>query len=426
MEVTMDTDGDKGAFGQAFAVAEFRALWAAIAIMRTGTQLGRVALAVLAYERTGSAAVTALVYAFTLLPSLIGGPLLGGLADRYPRQRLIIVCVLARAVLIALVAVPAIPLPVLCVLLFASQLLEAPTSAAQMAMTPDILPREVYQAGIAIQHLTSQILSLAGFAVGGVLVATVGTTGSLALNAAAFALAALIVFRGVRFRPAVRARDTDGRMERNGPMTGLRLLVGDRRLRSLLALAMLAGFYVIPEALAAPYAAELHQGTATVGLLMAAMPVGSVLGVFLFTRFVSTPARLRLLGPLALATSLPLLASAFFPGVVASLLLWTLVGMLSAYQVTANAEFVRITPTERRGQVLGLASSMLVAIQGLGIIVGGLLATHLGVTGALAVAGAGGLVVGAPAALGWHRARVRSEAAPAVHPAGDPLPSGSP
>ena len=45
----MNADGNKGAFGQAFAVAEFRALWAAIAVVRTGTQLGRVALAVLAY-----------------------------------------------------------------------------------------------------------------------------------------------------------------------------------------------------------------------------------------------------------------------------------------------------------------------------------------------------------------------------------------
>ncbi|MEU4536346.1 MFS transporter [Streptosporangium sp. NPDC023825] len=405
----MNTDGKDGTFRQAFAVTEFRALWAAIAIVRTGTQLGRVALAVLAYERTGSPAVTALVYALTLLPALIGGPLLGGLADRYPRRRLIIVCGLTRAVLIALVAVPAIPLPVLCALLFVSQLLESPTVAAQMAMTPDILPREVYQAGIAIQHLTAQTVALAGFAVGGVLVATVGTTWSLALNAAAFALAALIVSRGVHARPAARVRDADDPVRRDGPMAGLRLLAGDRRLRSLLALAALAGFHVVPEGLAAPYAAGLQQDTAMVGLLMAAIPVGNVLGVFLFTRFVPAATRLRLLGPLALATSLPLLASAFIPGVAAALSSWFLIGMLSAYQVTANAEFARITPTERRGQVLGIASSLLVASQGLGIIVGGLLATHLGVMGALGVAGAAGLVVGVPAALGWQRARTRPE-----------------
>ncbi|MEU9835872.1 MFS transporter [Streptosporangium sp. NPDC048047] len=407
----MSATADAGGFRRAFGVPEFRALWTAVAIMRAGNQLGRVALAVLAYERTGSAAVTALVYALTLLPALIGGPLLGGLADRYPRRRLIVACGLARAVLIALVAVPSIPLPVLCALLFASQLLESPAVSAQMAMTPDILPKDAYQAGIAIQHLTSQIVTLAGFAAGGVLVAAVGTTGSLLINAATFVAAALIAFRGVRFRPATGTRDSGGRAGRDGPAAGLRLLVGDRRLRSLLALAMLAGFQVVPEALASPYAAGLGQGTAVVGLLMASIPVGNVLGVFLLTRFVPTSARLRWLGPLACAASLPLLASAFLPGVATSLALWALIGLLGAYQVTANAEFVRITPTERRGQVLGIASSALVAAQGLGMLAGGLLAERMGMTGALAVAGIAGTVAGVPAALGWHRAR--------THPADD-------
>ncbi|GGO77482.1 MFS transporter [Nonomuraea cavernae] len=399
--------GGAGTFRRAFAVTEFRALWGAMAVVRAGTQLGRVALAVLAYERTGSAAVTALVYALTLVPALIGGPLLGGLADRHSRRGLIVVCGLARAALIALVAVPGIPLPVLCALIFASQLLESPAAAAQMALTPDILPKDVYQSGIAIQHLTSQIVSLAGFAAGGVLVAAVGTTGSLTINAVAFALAALIVLRGVRPHPAAGDAGAagDGQGRRGGPLEGLRLLVSDHRLRGLLALAMLAGFQVVPEALAAPYAAGLGQGTVMVGLLMAAMPVGNVLGVFLFTRFCPTETRLRLLGPLACAASVPLLVSAVVPGPVAALLLWALVGALGAYQVTANAEFVRIVPTERRGQVLGIASSALVAVQGIGMIVGGLLATNIGVAGALGVAGAAGLAAGVPAALAWRRAR---------------------
>ncbi|MFC7643743.1 hypothetical protein ACFQX6_25435 [Streptosporangium lutulentum] len=54
-------------------MAEFRALWFAVVLSRGGTQLARVALAVLAYQRTGSPAVTALVYALTLLRAIIGG-----------------------------------------------------------------------------------------------------------------------------------------------------------------------------------------------------------------------------------------------------------------------------------------------------------------------------------------------------------------
>ncbi|TDC07367.1 hypothetical protein E1267_13605 [Nonomuraea longispora] len=42
---------------------------------------------------------------------------------------------------------------------------------------------------------------------------------------------------------------------------GLRLVAGHRALRSLLGLAMLSGFHVIPEAIAVPYAASFGLGT---------------------------------------------------------------------------------------------------------------------------------------------------------------------
>ena len=70
-----------------FAERQFRALWLAQAISLTGDQLARVAIASLVYRETGFALVTALIYAVTFLPWLIGGPVLGGLADRCPGAR---------------------------------------------------------------------------------------------------------------------------------------------------------------------------------------------------------------------------------------------------------------------------------------------------------------------------------------------------
>jgi hypothetical protein len=66
------------------AVGEFRAIWLAELQSIFGDQLARVALSVLVYQRTNSAALPALTYALTYLPDLIGGPLLAGLADKYP------------------------------------------------------------------------------------------------------------------------------------------------------------------------------------------------------------------------------------------------------------------------------------------------------------------------------------------------------
>ncbi|MFC7643742.1 MFS transporter [Streptosporangium lutulentum] len=197
-------------------------------------------------------------------------------------------CALSRAGLVALIAIPGIPLWILCVLVFVVQMIESPAKAAQMALLPDMLTGEAYSTGLAAIVLTGQIVSLVAFAAGGVLVGAIGTSGTLFLNAVAFALMALIIRWGLPHSPAARLTEPGDRWwpRFRDPDGGARLILGSPRLRSLLALALLAGFYVVPEVLAAPYAAELGLGTAEVGLLMAVMPVGNVVGVFLITRFV--------------------------------------------------------------------------------------------------------------------------------------------
>ena len=82
--------GEPSGFAAALANREFRTLWAAEAQSVVGDQLAKVALAVVVYSRTGSAGLTALSYAAMLLPALVTGPLMSGLADAYPRRTVMI------------------------------------------------------------------------------------------------------------------------------------------------------------------------------------------------------------------------------------------------------------------------------------------------------------------------------------------------
>jgi len=56
-------EADRTTFRAVFAVREFRALWAAEALSQAGDQVARVALAVLVYGATESAALAGLTYA---------------------------------------------------------------------------------------------------------------------------------------------------------------------------------------------------------------------------------------------------------------------------------------------------------------------------------------------------------------------------
>src|SRR2546423_7006657 len=105
----MTGTGRRG-FAAALRGAEFRALWLAEALSVFGDQVARVALALLVYAQTDSAALTALTYALTFVPAVLGGFLLSGLADRYPRRSVIVVTDVLRAGLAAAMAIPGMPL----------------------------------------------------------------------------------------------------------------------------------------------------------------------------------------------------------------------------------------------------------------------------------------------------------------------------
>ena len=393
-------------FRDVLTVPRFRALWLAQAQSLAGDQLARVALSVLVFGKTGSAALTALVYGLTFVPAVLGGVLLGGLADRVSRTGLMVTCDVVRAGLVAVMAIPAVPLPVLCVLLVVVVIAGQPFLAAEIALLPSLLSGERYVVGSGLRMITTQTAQLAGFAGGGVAVAVLGARGGLAVDAATFALSALLI----RVRVHVRATPGPAGSGRRRPTladarAAARVVWSDRRLRVLAALGWLAAFHVVPEALAAPYAAGLGGGARTVGLLMAAPPAGTALGAFVVLRF-AAPLRVRLLGPMALVSALPMVACALRPGLAPSLVLWALLGFFSAYQVQAAASFVGFVPDERRGQVMGLVGSGLIAVQGLGVVVFGLVGETVSAASAIAIAGVLSTVLAAGIAAALARNRI--------------------
>lgn len=100
-----------------FAIREFRALWWAQVVSYLGDQIAQVAIAVLVYTKTGSPELTALAYALTYLPPILGGPLLSGLMDPFPRRQVMITLDLVRGGLVELMALPSVPLTGTCALL---------------------------------------------------------------------------------------------------------------------------------------------------------------------------------------------------------------------------------------------------------------------------------------------------------------------
>jgi MFS family permease len=401
-------------FGQVTRVREFRWLWLADVQSLLGDQLARVALSVLVYEKTHSSVLTAGIYALTFFPALIGSFLLGPLADRLPRRALLVGGDLARAVLIGAMALIGGPIWLLAALLVVAVIIGSPWKAAENALVGDILAGEGYVLGTGLRFATSQGSQLIGFALGGAAVAGIGARWALGINAITFAVSALLIRVGVRYRPAADYRDQPkGEAPTRSWLAGMRMVADSKKLRALLGLSWLAGLFVVPEGLAAPYADSLGGGPKTVGILLAALPAGTLIGSVLLARFVKVDKRTTLVGPLAVVAGLPLLACASRPGLALTLVLWATTGACVSYQVQIMAEYVAAVPNTARGQAIGVLTSGLLAIQGVGLLGAGLLSQVFQTTTAIAICGGFAIVLAAPLALGRRRYGSHSVHAPA-------------
>ncbi|WP_367133086.1 MFS transporter [Saccharothrix sp. HUAS TT1] len=387
---------------------EFRGMWIGSTVSTVGDQLAAVALSLLVFERTQSPAWTALTWSLTLFPPLVSGPLLGWLADRFPRRTVMVWCAWLQAALVGLMALPGAPLWLMIVLLVLVLMISSPFLAAQEASLPHVLPEKRYDDGVALFGTSVDVAQMAGLAAAGFLVTGAGANVALAVDAATFVWVAILVQLSVKHRPAADPRGA--KRDPEGPKGAFRLLVTEPRLRSLMGMRLLAGLAMVPEGLAVPLAASL-DAVWSVGLILAIEPAANVLGVAVLFRLVRDPAkRERLIGPLAILSLAPLVMFALDPNLTWTIVLLVIAGMAGAYHTPARSAWMRILPDAYRGRAYGIGRAALRSSQGGGMALAGVVAHSIGsVTATIAGAGGIGLLLATQATVAWRRARTRND-----------------
>jgi hypothetical protein len=222
--------------------------------------------------------------------------------------------------------------------------------------------------------MVAQTSQVWGFALGGVLLAVLSPRSLLLLDAVSFLASAVLLRVGTRERPA-RVDLPAGPPRRSvarDSLAGVRLVLGSARLRPLLLLYWLPpAFAIAPEALAAPYVAQLGRSPAAVGLLLAAASAGSVAGMVTAGSWLSPSRRLRLMLPLATWTFVPLLCFAARPALLPAMALLALSGLGWSYSIGLDQRLLDATPEHLRGRTLSLTTSGLMVANGLGFAAAG-------------------------------------------------------
>jgi predicted MFS family arabinose efflux permease len=406
------TTAKRPGLGALLARPAYRRLFAAQTISRWGDTFNTIALVVLVFRLTGSGlGVTGAVIA-EITPVLLLAPVAGAVIDRLPRFRVMIAADLWRMALAA--ALPLVDQHLAAVYAVAFGLAAGAVffNPAASSVLPSIVDEEELVAANSGLWSAAVISQIALAPLAGALVATVGVAPAFLVNAASFAVSALVLV-GLRLpgRPASTAAGSW--LARIGE--GARLLAADRLLRLLALAQLLAALSAgATSALLVVLAGrQLRVGPGGFGLLLAAIGVGAALGPLLLAHLVSDPCRPALVfGPLLLR------------GLVDLVLAWTrslpvALGALAVYgvgtsmgMVTYNALLQAEVPTEARGRVFAGFDLLWQTGRLASLALGGLAADALGVQAVYVLGGVLLLAAGTVGLAGLVRAGPAGKVAP--------------
>jgi predicted MFS family arabinose efflux permease len=370
-----------------FAVREFRLLFGGMAMYGLGFTFELLALSVLVYAHSHSAFLAAVAFSTGFVPQLVGGMLFTSLADRLPPRLVITAGLLFRAtpgVLIGLL--PSVPVPVMLVTVAVPSAVSPVYNAAISAILPDVLDGDRYVVARSVLSLTSAATQITGMAAGGAILALMSARGLMLTAGAALIVSAAIRF-GLPSSQVPRGEEPAGVVR--ATMAGNAALLRDPRIRGLLLATWApASINVGAEALIVPYTASLGQPSGTAGLLLAAMPVGMLLGDGLVGRFCGPATRERLAFPLALLLGVPMLAMVLRPPVPVVFTLLMVAGTGFSYQLGIQRAFLDSVPPDLRGRAFGLSQAGLMGGQGVLPSLTGAIASLVGPAGTMTGVGA--------------------------------------
>jgi MFS family permease len=257
----------------------FRRLWAGQVLSGLGSQLTLVAVSIQAYRITHSTLIVGLISLAQLVPLLVGSLWGGTLADAMDRKRILILTQVASAGAIGGLVVnasfshPAVwPLFVCTAAGAGFQGIDWP---ARRAALPMLVAEEDVIGAIALQTTIQQLALVAGPALGGVLIATVGLGAVYGIDVGTFAVAFLAALLLPRLVPSGGGTP----MGLRSMAEGFRHLRKEKLLSATYWIDLNAMIFGMPRAVFPALGAQLFGGGAgVVGLLYAAPGAGALIG----------------------------------------------------------------------------------------------------------------------------------------------------
>lgn len=264
--------------------APFRYLALGTVVTRLGNGVAPMALAFAVLDLTGSVRDLGLVVGARSLCNVLFLLFGGVLADRFPRQRVIVLtgalAAISQGILASLVLTGAATIPLLMAIGAFNGIVTAFELPAAAALTPQTVPQPMLQQANALNRFGINGAMIGGASLGGVLIATTGPGWGMVVNAVSFAISA-VLFTRVRVAPVAQSGERPKR--RTNPLAELRVGWTEFWSRTWVWAVVLAFTFINAASagvfgVVGPSLADDTVGRSAWGLVLAAETAGMFLG----------------------------------------------------------------------------------------------------------------------------------------------------
>jgi MFS family permease len=376
-------------------------LLAANVISITGSSLTLMGVPWFVLQSTGSAADAGLVAFCAMLPVALAAFMGGPVVDRLGRRRVSIV-----SDLVCGAAVGAVPLLqsagllrfwALCALMALTGLFHAPGDTARGVLLPVLAQRAAVPLGRAASFYdgASRCAGMIGSAIGGVLIAVMGASHVLIVDAATFAISAVLIVSGLRGLPETRSRRGAGkggpRAYRRSLGDGYRYVLASPLLLCICLVTMLAqGLDQGWSAVLLPlHVRDRLGGASALGLVEALFCAGALAGALIYGAVGHRFRRWLVYMVAFMIVGAPRFLVAALTGTVAPLaVMMTIEGLAcGAINPILATAIYQTVPDELRSRVLSATTASALMIAPLGALAAGFLAGTIGPADALLAVG---------------------------------------
>lgn len=363
------------------------ALFGANIISMVGSVLTLIAIPWFVLVTTQSAAKTGLTAFCEALAIVVAGIFGGTIVDRMGYKRTSIVADMTSGVAVALVPLLYYTVGLafwqLLVLVFLSALFDSPGGSARTALLPDVAKlaeMSLEQANASLQAI-QRGSRLLGAPLAGILIAILGPSRLLWLDAATFGVSALVVTLAIP-QLVIKSKSESARHYLKELKEGVQFIRRDRLLFALVLITMVTNFLDAPffSVILPVYVKERFGSALDFGLAFATFGGGSLVGAIIFSIIApKLPRRATFIGGfivagllfwvLALLPTLPVILSVLLISGVAS-------GPINPIIDTINQEHA---PIGMRGRVIGTAMAGAYLALPLGTVLAGYLLEGIGI-----------------------------------------------